>query len=106
MKLWFVNLRSTSNYTIYYSLFSLLQKIDLLKQNEPFTTAIYNSLDSTFSLSIVTDENELYEALFKLYGAKIEGYDRAYEKYVEHFSSNTDGIIIIENGKVSRKGNM
>ena len=79
---------------------------DLLKQNEPFTTAIYNSLDSTFSLSIVTDENELYEALFKLYGAKIEGYDRAYEKYVEHFSSNTDGIIIIENGKVSRKGNM
>ena len=100
-------MRSTRNYIIDYSLY-LLYSIgkDLLKQNEPFTTAIYNSLDSTFSLSIVTDENELYEALFKLYGAKIEGYDRAYEKYKEHFSSNTDGIIIIENGKIKRKGNM
>lgn len=76
---------------------------DLLKQNEPFSTVIYNSLDETLSIYIVTDENELYEALFKLYRAKIEGYDKAYEHYVEHFSSNTDGIIIIEKGEVSRK---
>ncbi len=76
---------------------------DLIKEKEPFSVLIYNSLDDTFSMKIVTEEKELYEALYELYRVDTTGYDGAYKRFTEKFKESTEGIIIIEDGKVTRK---
>ena len=73
---------------------------DLIKEREPFSVAIYTSSDNTFAMNIVTEEEELYSALYELYKCPIDGYEDAYEAYKEQFPFGSEGIIIIEDGKV------
>lgn len=78
---------------------------DLIKEREPFTVAIYNANDNTFSMEIVTEEEDLYATLYKLYKCPIRGFDNAYTAYTEQFPDNTDGIILLEDGKIVSKDN-
>ena len=57
-------------------------------------------------MKIVTEENELYEALYELYRVDTKGYDGAYKRFTEKFKESTEGIILIEDGKVTRKDNL
>lgn len=92
----------TNNLQNTLSLYLAIGK-DLLREKEPFSTVIYNSISDTFTTRIITEENELYESLYKLYRANTEGYNKAYNKYIEHFPESKEGMILIEGGKVVKK---
>ncbi len=76
---------------------------DLIKEKEPYSVAIFSSNDNTFDYKLVTTEEDLYSALFKLYKCPIDGYYKAYETYKEKFTATTDGIILIQDGKLNSK---
>ena len=73
---------------------------DLIREREPFSVAIYHSEDNTFTMRIVTEEEDLYSALYELYRCPLEGYENAYDTYVKNNPGALNGIIRIEDGKV------
>lgn len=76
---------------------------DLIREREPFSVAIYHSEDNTFTMKVVTEEEDLYFALYELYRCPIEGYEKAYDTYVGHNPAALNGMIRIEDGKVVEK---
>ncbi|MCR4611120.1 MAG: DUF58 domain-containing protein [Lachnospiraceae bacterium] len=76
---------------------------DLLREREPYSVAIYNSSDNTFTMDIVTEEEDLYSALYEMYKCPIDGYENALSSYKEQYPENSLGMIIIEDGRIGEK---
>lgn len=75
---------------------------DLLKEQEPYSVAIYNSTNNTFTIKVITDEDELLSALYELYRCPVSDCHKQKSTYINNYN-NSDGIIIVENGKVKDK---